>query len=124
MDAQSRVSVYQNTASLPLIEAHNESAHIIDSDEALVMWRELRAHQSLLPEHVHTQVECVLNEVIEQLGASDDTRKITLTKTELHGALARMAIRSGAQSLYDVGDVLHKSHQLDSQLLVEIPDAQ
>lgn len=124
MDAQSRESLKHSTASLPLVEHSSPETYILDGAEALNVWAELRANDSAIPEHIQVQVDFVLEEVLDQLNTTPDGKNIILNRNEIRGALVRMAIRGTAQGLYDVGNVLHKSSEMDTMLLghVEEPE--
>lgn len=120
MDAQSREDIRQHTASLPLVERQDPDAYILDEHEALILWQELRRHESSVPDHIQTQVDLVLEEVLEQVNTTPDSKRHIMTREELRGALVRMAIRSTAQGLYDVGGVLQQTSELNQLLLDDV----
>lgn len=118
MDAQSREIVRQHANSLPPVGKREEDERILDGRETHVLWAGLRENQPVVREHIKIQVDFVLDEVIERINTTPDEKRLIMTREELRGALAQMAVHSTAQSLYDVGGVLHEAHQLN-QLLFE-----
>lgn len=124
MDAQSRETVRQHATSLPPVGKHEENERILDGGETHVLWADLKQNRPVIQEHIKIQVDFVLDEVVERLNTTADGNRFVVTREELRGALVRMAIHSTAQSLYDVGGVLHEASQLNKLLIepLEEPD--
>lgn len=119
MDAHYTETLMQNISSLPQIERSNPNAYILDNEEATLAWRAMQRQSSAIVDHQFVQIRNLEDEIIDELPTTEDGNRFFITKTQLHGILARMAIRSTAQNLNDIGDVLHQAQKLEELFLLD-----
>lgn len=124
MDAQSQETVRQHASSLPQVGKHEADERILDGSETHVFWAGLKENQPIIREHIKIQVDFVLDDIIERTNTTQDEKRLIMTREELRSALAQMAVHSTAQSLYDVGGVIHEVSQLNQLLLGPIDDTE
>lgn len=110
---------------VPLVEVDSDDSFLTDKD-ALAVWRDLRSNRSQIPDRVHQIVGQVEKEVVQQLNRldqfGDDSVRYVVTPQELHGIIARAAIRGSAQTAIDIGSRLEDAADLDRLLDPEEQD--
>lgn len=106
-------------ASVPHVEIDDEQS-LLSYKEALVAWRDLHSNDSQIPERIKKLVAQLEGEVIPQLERfdrfEDDSVHYVITPIELHGIIARAAIRGSAQTVADIGSRLKEAAALSSLL--------
>lgn len=114
-----REQITRHVNHVPLVEV-SEEASLLSQKEALAAWRDLRTHDSQIPERTKALVQKLEKEIIPQLDRidrfQDDSTHYVITPIELHGIIARAAIRSSAQTVVDIGARLEESAVLNELL--------
>lgn len=121
MDPQDdrRKELSRHVAHVPLVEVDNEES-LLTYKEALVVWRDLRHNDSQIPDRTELLVKKLEGELIPQLDRidrfRDDTIHYVITPIELHGIIARAAIRGSAQTVVDIGSRMENAVELNRLL--------
>lgn len=125
MEAQSnrRKEVTQHVAHTPHVEIDDDSSLLTDK-EALAAWRDLRVHNSQIPDRTKKIVEQVLDEITPELSElvhseQEEIDHYVVTRQELHGIIARAAIRGAAQVVVDIGVRMEEIQDLEK--LIDLP---
>lgn len=114
-----REELSRHVAHVPLVEVDTEES-LLTYREALAAWRDLRHKGSQIPDRTKLLVKKLESEIIPQLDRidqfEDDTIRYVITPIELHGIIARAAIRGSAQTVVDIGSRMEDAAELSKLL--------